>query len=144
MLRQGSEHDGARVRVEALAVCAARLTARHSVVATGKSWSNFVVVTALLVDSKVGIVDDWSAKEWRQFCHPSRANEAPPASQPAQHLSRSFQLDEAHVRRVLRFGNLAPDIVDAIAEGRQPRCMTVKRLLQGVLCAWAERAHRIR
>src|SRR5712691_7348747 len=43
MLRQGSEHDGARVRVEALAVCPARLTTRHSVVAPGKSWSNSVV-----------------------------------------------------------------------------------------------------
>jgi hypothetical protein len=111
-------------------------------VAPGKSWSNFVVVTTLLVDSKVGIVDYWSAKEWREFCHPSRANEAPPASQPAQHLSGSFQLNEAHVRRVLRFGYLAPDIVEAIAEGRQPRCMTVKRLLQVVPCVWAE--HRIR
>jgi hypothetical protein len=38
----------------------------------------------------------------------------------------------------LRFGYLAPDIVEAIAEGRQPRCMTVKRLLQGVPCVWAE------
>jgi hypothetical protein len=87
-------------------------------VAPGKSWSNFVVVTTLLVDSKVRIVDYWSAKEWREFCHPSRANEAPPASQPAQHLSGSFQLNEAHVRRVLRFGHLAPHIVEAIAEGR--------------------------
>src|SRR5260221_8053552 len=89
MLRQGSEHDGARVRVEALAVCAARPTTRHSDVAPGKSWSNFVVATTLLVDSKVGIVDYWSAKERREFCHPSRTNEAPPASQPAQHLSGS-------------------------------------------------------
>jgi hypothetical protein len=61
-------------------------------------------------------------EEWRKFCHPSRANAAPPASQPAQHLSGSFQLNEAHVRRVLRFGYLAPDIVEAIAEGRQPGC----------------------
>jgi hypothetical protein len=34
------------------------------VVAPGKSWSNFVVVTTLPVDGKVGIVDYWSAKEW--------------------------------------------------------------------------------
>ena len=142
MLRQGSEHDGARVRVEALAVCPARLTTRDSVVLPGKSWSNFVVVTTLLV-SKVGIVDYWSAKEWREFCHPSRADEAPPASQPAQHLSGSFQLNEAHVRRVLRFGYLAPDIVEAIAEGRQPRCRTVKRLLQGVPCVWAEQRNSL-
>src|SRR5215467_2856924 len=47
------------------------------VVAPEKSWSNFFVVTALVVDSKSGIVDDWSAKEWREFCQPSRRNEAP-------------------------------------------------------------------
>jgi hypothetical protein len=54
------------------------------VVAPGKSWSDFVVVTTLVVDSKVGIVGYWSAKEWREFCHPSRANEAPqPRGWPA-------------------------------------------------------------
>jgi len=31
-----------------------------------------------------------------------------------------------------------PDIVEAIVEGRQPRSLTVKRLLQGIPCAWPE------
>jgi len=53
-------------------------------------------------------------------------------------IARQFQLNDAHVRRVLRFGYLAPDIVEAIIEGRQPRCMTVKRLLQGIPCGWAD------
>ena len=44
--------------------------------------------------------------------------------------------NEAHVRRVLRFGYLAPDIVGAIAEGRQPRCMTVQRLLSRNTSGW--------
>ena len=39
---------------------------------------------------------------------------------------------------ILRFGYLAPDIVAAIVEGRQPRSLTVKRLLQGIPCAWAD------
>jgi hypothetical protein len=58
---------------------------------------------------------------------PLRANEAPPASQPTQHLSGSFQLNEARVRRVLRFGYLAPDIVEAIAASS---IMDVGRLFQ--------------
>jgi site-specific DNA recombinase len=53
-------------------------------------------------------------------------------------IARQFQLNEAHVRRILRFGYLAPDIVEAIIEGRQPRPLTVKRLLQGVPCVWAD------
>jgi site-specific DNA recombinase len=53
-------------------------------------------------------------------------------------IARRFQLSDAHVRRILRFGYLAPDIVEAIVEGRQPRSLTVKRLLQGIPCVWAD------
>ena len=53
-------------------------------------------------------------------------------------IAHQFQLNEAHVRRLLRCAYLAPDIIEAIAEGRQPRSMTVKRLLHGIPCAWAD------
>jgi hypothetical protein len=53
-------------------------------------------------------------------------------------IARRFKLNDAHVRRLLRFGYLAPDIVEAIVEGRQPRSLTVKRLLQGIPCTWSE------
>jgi site-specific DNA recombinase len=53
-------------------------------------------------------------------------------------IARRVKLHHAHVRRLLRFGYLAPDIVEAIVEGRQPRSLTVKRLLKGIPCAWAE------
>jgi hypothetical protein len=53
-------------------------------------------------------------------------------------IARQFNLNDAHVRRLLRFGYLAPDIVEAIIEGRQPRSLTVKRLLKGIPCAWAD------
>jgi Adenylate and Guanylate cyclase catalytic domain len=45
---------------------------------------------------------------------------------------------DKHVRRILRFAYLAPDIVEAIAEGRQPRILTVKLLLKGVPLDWAD------
>jgi site-specific DNA recombinase len=53
-------------------------------------------------------------------------------------IARQFKLNDAYVRRLLRFAYLAPDIVEPIIEGRQPRSMTVKRLLQGVPCLWAD------
>ena len=53
-------------------------------------------------------------------------------------IARRFQLSDAHVRRILRFGYLAPNIVETIIEGRQPRSMTVKRLLRGIPCVWAD------
>lgn len=70
MLRQGSEHDGARVRVEALAVCPARLTTRHFIVAPGQSWSNFVVVTTLWFIARAGqkpVVLEFDAARERRF-----------------------------------------------------------------------------
>lgn len=57
-------------------------------------------------------------------------------------IARRFKLNDAHVRRLLRFGYLAPDIVEAIVEGRQPRSLTVRRLLQGIPSAWADQRTR--
>jgi hypothetical protein len=54
-----------------------------------------------------------------------------PASAPTTaEIARRHGLSEPHVRRLLRFAYLAPDIVEAIVEGRQPRTLTVKLLLQ--------------
>ena len=53
-------------------------------------------------------------------------------------IAQRFKLSDEHVRRILRFGYLAPDIVKAIVEGRQPRSLTVKRFLQGIPAVWAD------
>jgi hypothetical protein len=52
-------------------------------------------------------------------------------------VARRFSMSEPHVRRLLRFAYLAPDIVEAIVEGRQPRYLTVKLLLRGIPLAWS-------
>jgi site-specific DNA recombinase len=53
-------------------------------------------------------------------------------------IARRFGFSNAHVRRLLRFAYLAPDIVEAIVEGRQPRSLTVKLLLRGIPLAWSD------
>ena len=53
-------------------------------------------------------------------------------------IARRFKLNNAHVRRLLRFAYLAPDIIEAIIEGRQPHSLTVTRLLRGIPCSWSE------
>ncbi len=52
-------------------------------------------------------------------------------------IAQRYELSDAHVRRLLRFAYLAPDIVEAIVEGRQPRILTVKLLLRGIPLDWA-------
>ena len=53
-------------------------------------------------------------------------------------IARRFGLSDAHVRRVVRLAFLAPDIVESIVEGRQPRALTVKLLLPGIPLDWTE------
>jgi DNA invertase Pin-like site-specific DNA recombinase len=53
-------------------------------------------------------------------------------------IARTFGLSEPYVRRMLRLAFLAPDIVEAIAEGRQPRTLTLQRLLNLIPLAWTE------
>jgi hypothetical protein len=53
-------------------------------------------------------------------------------------IAQGHGLSEPHVRRLLRFAYLAPDIVEAIVEGRQPRTLTVKLLLKGIPLDWSD------
>jgi hypothetical protein len=52
-------------------------------------------------------------------------------------IAQRCGLSDPHVRRLLRFAYLAPDIVEAIIEGRQPRSLTVKLLLRRIPPAWS-------
>ena len=54
-------------------------------------------------------------------------------------LAQEQGLDARHIGRVLRLAMLAPDIVTAIASGKQPPELTAKRLLHGEIPAsWKE------
>jgi site-specific DNA recombinase len=57
-------------------------------------------------------------------------------------IASTCDLSESYVRRILRLAFLAPDIVEAIAEGRQPRGLTLQRLLDPVPLAWTEQRRR--
>jgi hypothetical protein len=52
-------------------------------------------------------------------------------------IGRRFGFSNAHVRRLLRFAYLAPDILEAIVDGRQPRSLTVRVLLRSIPLAWS-------
>jgi hypothetical protein len=53
-------------------------------------------------------------------------------------IGRRFGFSNAHVRRLLRFAYLAPDILEAIVDGRQPRSLTVRVLLRSIPLAWSD------
>ncbi|HEY5378375.1 MAG TPA: recombinase family protein [Pseudolabrys sp.] len=53
-------------------------------------------------------------------------------------IASQFDLSETYVRRILRLAYLAPDITEAIAEGRQPRSLKLQKLLCPLPLSWPE------
>jgi site-specific DNA recombinase len=58
-------------------------------------------------------------------------------------IAQFAQVDQRYVGRILQFAFLAPDIVEAILEGRQPADLTVQKLLRGLPLIWAEQRKRL-
>ncbi len=57
-------------------------------------------------------------------------------------IAAAEKINDSYVSRVLRLTLLAPDIVEAILDGRQPEGMTLPGLLKGVAVEW-ERQSRL-
>ena len=51
-------------------------------------------------------------------------------------IAAAEKINDSYVSRVLRLTLLAPDIVEAILDGRQPEGMTLPGLLKGVPVEW--------
>jgi hypothetical protein len=53
-------------------------------------------------------------------------------------LAHAMNLDWSYVHRLLRLTLLAPDIVEAIVDGREPEGLTLNKLRGSLPLAWAE------
>ena len=58
-------------------------------------------------------------------------------------LAAAEKINSSYVSRLLRLTLLAPDIVDAILDGRQPDGMTLPGLLKGVPVEWERQSMQI-
>ena len=54
-------------------------------------------------------------------------------------LARAEGINRSYLCRVLRLTVLAPDLVEAIVEGRQPEGLTLKAAMQPMPEVWEER-----
>jgi hypothetical protein len=59
-------------------------------------------------------------------------------------LAAAEGVDRAYVGRVLNLTLLAPKVVEAILDGRQPESPTLPRLIGGVSLAWTEQTFAFR
>ncbi len=53
-------------------------------------------------------------------------------------LAAAEKINASYVSRILRLALLAPDVVEAILDGRQPEGMALPGLLEGVDVKWAQ------
>ncbi len=55
-----------------------------------------------------------------------------------EEIAKTYRISGQHVARLLPLAWLAPDIVEAILDGRHPKALTVKRLLAKLPMDWSE------
>ena len=58
-------------------------------------------------------------------------------------IARAEGINPSYVSRILRLTLLAPDIVEAILDGRQPPVLTLAQLLKPFPAAWEEQRMRL-
>jgi site-specific DNA recombinase len=119
---EGDDHDGAATILR-VPLPAVRPRARREILVPGNAGSGPRRIDQALILALA------RARWWMRAL---RRGEYADTAQIAQH----FGFSDPHVRRLLRFAYLAPNIVEAIVEGRQPRSLTVKLLLRGIPLAW--------
>ena len=56
----------------------------------------------------------------------------------AAELAAAESTDASYVSRALRLTLLAPDMVEAVLDGRQPEGITLPALMEGVAIVWGE------
>ena len=56
----------------------------------------------------------------------------------AAELAAAERTDASYVSRALRLTLLAPDMVEAVLDGRQPEGITLPALMEGVAIVWGE------
>lgn len=59
-------------------------------------------------------------------------------------LAAAEKINSSYVSRVLRLTLLAPEIVEAILDGRQPERMTLPSLMEAMPVGWVEQKARFR
>jgi site-specific DNA recombinase len=58
-------------------------------------------------------------------------------------IAEKIGLDEPYVSQILECGFLAPDIVEAILDGRQPSNLTGRKLTRRVPMNWGEQRKKL-
>ena len=55
-----------------------------------------------------------------------------------EQMSKALAVEITHMRKILRLTLLAPDIIESIVQGKQPRTLTLQKVIRGFPDGWFE------
>jgi hypothetical protein len=91
----------------------------------GSEWSPSARIDSALVQAIV------RAHRWRELLETGQYG-------TAAELAKAGKVNDSYLSRVLRLTLLAPDIVEAILDGRQPRSLELSELMRPLPSSWEE------
>lgn len=75
------------------------------------------------------------AHHWRELIESGKYGSA-------AELARAERVNDSYVSRILRLTLLAPDLVEHILDGRQPRTLELNQLMSAFPCEWSSQRER--
>jgi regulator of protease activity HflC (stomatin/prohibitin superfamily) len=100
---------------------------KQVVTPSGEVWATAPRVDSALVQAIV------RAHRWREMLETGKHG-------TAADLAKAEKVNDSYLSRMLRLTLLAPDIVEAILDGRQPRSLELSTLLQPLPFSWEQQS----
>jgi hypothetical protein len=129
------EHSGDGIAVHVPMTFRKRGGRKHVITPEGASW--WVPARARVDDTMIKAVA--RGLRWRKLLETG-------VYATIEEIAAAEKINPSYVRRVLRLTLLAPDIVEAILDGRQPAHMTLAVLMRSFAVGWKEQPnpHKVR
>jgi hypothetical protein len=105
--------------------CQKHRSGKQIVAPDGSEWAPSARIDSALVQALV------RAHRWRQLLEAGQYGSA-------ADLAKAEKVNDSYLSRLLRLTLLAPDIVEAILDGRQPRSLEVSALLRPLPFIWEQ------
>jgi hypothetical protein len=122
--------DRKRLTVSIPYACQKHRSGKQIVTPDGSEWTPSARVDSALVQAVV------RAHRWRELLEAGQHG-------TAADLARADKVNDSYLSRVLRLTLLAPDIIEYILDGRQPRSLELKALLRPLPCDWQQQRKRL-
>jgi hypothetical protein len=123
--------DGKTLTISIPYACQKHRSGKQIVTPDGSEWAPSARIDSALVQAIV------RAHRWRELLETGQYG-------TAADLAKAEKVNDSYLSRVLRLTLLAPEIVESILDGTQPRSMELNTLMQPIPLSWEEQRAALR